>query len=239
MIPDLPKANYRVWVRGYGLVNSPKVAAEPGKTLNLTAVIAPSLAAAAQYYPAIYWASMIRVPDESRFPGTGADGNGIAGELQDPGSMAQSRQDQRLRQLPSARQLRDAQHPEGARPFRLLDRRLGAPLQSGPAGRDMVRFVAQLIRPTAVSSPRLADWTDRIKAGELPSATPPRPSGVERNIVVTVRDWSDPKHYLHDLALTDKRKPTVNGNGLIYGAAELSHRQSSDPRSRATIPRPP
>src|SRR5262249_22206640 len=74
---DLPRASYRVWVRGYGLVDSPKVAAQPGKTLNLTAVIAPNLAAAAQYYPAIYWASMIRVPDRSKFPGTGADGNGI------------------------------------------------------------------------------------------------------------------------------------------------------------------
>src|SRR5262249_7930721 len=77
VIPDLPKATYRVWVRGYGLVDSPKVATEPGKTLNLTAVIAPSLQAAAQYYPAIYWASMIRVPDRSQFPGTGAEGNGI------------------------------------------------------------------------------------------------------------------------------------------------------------------
>src|SRR5437867_11546931 len=43
VIPDLPKAKYRVWVRGYGLVDSPKVDAEPGKLLNLTAVIAPSL----------------------------------------------------------------------------------------------------------------------------------------------------------------------------------------------------
>jgi hypothetical protein len=77
VIPDLPKATYRVWVRGYGLVESPKATTEPGKTVNLTAVIAPSLQAAAQYYPAIYWASMIRVPDRSQFPGTGADGNGI------------------------------------------------------------------------------------------------------------------------------------------------------------------
>src|SRR5690242_6007919 len=59
VVPDLPKAHYEVWVRGYGLVDSPKVAAEPGKILNLTADTAPSLAAAAQYYPAIYWASMI------------------------------------------------------------------------------------------------------------------------------------------------------------------------------------
>src|ERR1700681_4488384 len=77
VVPDLPKGTYRVWVRGYGLVDSPKVTTAPGKTLNLSAVVAPNLAAAAQYYPAIYWASMIRVPDKSKFPGTGADGNGI------------------------------------------------------------------------------------------------------------------------------------------------------------------
>jgi hypothetical protein len=47
VIPDLPKANYQVWVRGYGLVDSPKVAAAPGKHLNLAAVPAPNDAAAA------------------------------------------------------------------------------------------------------------------------------------------------------------------------------------------------
>src|SRR5712691_10425656 len=55
LIPDLPKANYTVWVRGYGLVDSQKVKAAPGKTLNLTAVVAPNPKAAAQYYPAGYW----------------------------------------------------------------------------------------------------------------------------------------------------------------------------------------
>ena len=49
VLPDLPKANYEVWVRGYGLVDSPKVQTAPGKTLNLTAVKAPDERAAAQY----------------------------------------------------------------------------------------------------------------------------------------------------------------------------------------------
>src|SRR5438445_7971422 len=75
VLPDLPKANYSVWVRGYGLVDSPKVQAAPGKMLNLTAVKAPSEAAAAQYYPAIYWFAMMKVPDKSQFPGTGPSGN--------------------------------------------------------------------------------------------------------------------------------------------------------------------
>src|SRR5262247_3397044 len=38
VVPDLPKARYQVWVRGYGLVDSPKVDADPGKVLNLRAV---------------------------------------------------------------------------------------------------------------------------------------------------------------------------------------------------------
>src|SRR5581483_6996976 len=51
VMPDLPKANYSVWVRGYGLVDSPKVQTAPGKILNLTAVPAPNEKAAAEYYP--------------------------------------------------------------------------------------------------------------------------------------------------------------------------------------------
>ena len=51
VIPDLPKANYSVWVRGYGLVDSPKVQAMPGKNLNLKAVVAPNDAAAALNWP--------------------------------------------------------------------------------------------------------------------------------------------------------------------------------------------
>ena len=44
VVPDLPKAKYKVWVRGYGLVDSPKRDGEPGKPLNLTAVVAPTAA---------------------------------------------------------------------------------------------------------------------------------------------------------------------------------------------------
>src|ERR1700759_5519552 len=60
VLPDLPKAKYKVWVRGYGLVDSAKVDSEPGKQLNLTAAKAPNAAAAAQYYPAVYWYSMLK-----------------------------------------------------------------------------------------------------------------------------------------------------------------------------------
>src|SRR5438270_10030205 len=74
LVPDLPKANYNVWVRGYGLVDSQKIKSTPGKNLNLTAVVAPDARAAAQYYPAGYWASLLTVPPKTDFPGTGVKG---------------------------------------------------------------------------------------------------------------------------------------------------------------------
>ncbi len=51
VVPDLPKAKYKVWVRGYGLVDSPKVDGEPGQQLNLHAVTAPNEKAAAAVLP--------------------------------------------------------------------------------------------------------------------------------------------------------------------------------------------
>src|SRR5262245_61725393 len=72
LLPVLPKATYSVWVRGYGLVDSAKVQATPGKLVDLTAVVAPNPHAAAQYYPAGYWFSLLHVPAKSEFPGTPA-----------------------------------------------------------------------------------------------------------------------------------------------------------------------
>ncbi|MGD0906799.1 MAG: carboxypeptidase-like regulatory domain-containing protein, partial [Candidatus Acidiferrales bacterium] len=55
LVPDLPKAKYKVWVRGYGLVDSDPVQASPGDTVALSAVVAPTAKAAAEYYPPDYW----------------------------------------------------------------------------------------------------------------------------------------------------------------------------------------
>ena len=79
VLPDLPAANYTVWVRGYGLVDGPKVETALGEVLNLTATTAPSAAAAAEYYPAQYWYALVEPPPKDAFPGTGQgpEGNGI------------------------------------------------------------------------------------------------------------------------------------------------------------------
>ena len=222
VVPDLPKAKYKLWVRGYGLVDSPKVDAEPGQHLDLKAEVAPNLAAAAQYYPAAYWYSMLKIPDKSRFPGTGDKGNGIPENFKT--------QDQWLNFIKTNGC--GNCHQMGNYATRNISEKLGKfessydawahRLSVGPAGHDMVRFITQVMTPEGGQLAALADWTDRINGGELPARSPPRPVGVERNLVVTVRDWLDPKHYLHDLSTTDRRRPTVNGYGLIYGDTELS-----------------
>jgi hypothetical protein len=93
-------------------------------------------------------------------------------------------------------------------------------IQSGQAMTQMVNAIGRIDARRAFTL--FADWTDRIAAGELPAAQPARPQGVERNVVITLWDWSRPTAYLHDEISTDKRNPTVNANGKLYGAPEES-----------------
>ena len=219
LLPDLPKASYNIWVRGYGLVDSPKVKATPGKNLNLKAVVAPNEAAAAKYYPAIYWYSMMKIPDANEFGGKGKipakltqneylnlmKSNGCA-NCHSQGVLA-------MRTFP-----KDVPFPLGkfANSVEAWFRRI----QSGQGGVPM--FATAVKELGAAAFPYFADWTDRIAKGELPHAKPPRPQGIERNIVVTTWDWLDDKHYLHDLIASDRRFPTVNAYGPVYGSTELS-----------------
>ena len=70
VVPDLPKGKYKVWVRGYGLVDSPKLDAVPGQQLNHRATAAANDAEAAKIYPAIYWYAMLKIPPQSDFGGS-------------------------------------------------------------------------------------------------------------------------------------------------------------------------
>jgi hypothetical protein len=211
VMPDLPKASYTVWVRGYGLVDSPKVRAQPGKILNLKAVVAPSPKEAAQYYPAIHWFSLMRVPQAEEFP---------------LGPVAS--QGQWLNTIKSgACQSCHALGTPGMRNMPAEFQKLGTSvdawrrrLQSGGAMSLMARDISRLDSERALK--HFADWTDGIAKGELPFSQPDRPKGIERNLVVTLWDWSSPTAYLHDLVSTDRRDPRVNANGKTYGSPEDS-----------------
>jgi len=211
LIPDLPRATYRVWVRGFGLVDSPKVEASPGRNLNLTAVPARSEKDATQYYPAMYWWALLNPPPTSEFPMPKIKSQGEWLNIIKVGACGSC-------------------HALGTPWTRTVSPNLGEfrssveawqrRLTSGQAQFFMARDIGRLDTERALQM--FADWTDRIAHGELPFAKPQRPQGIERNIVVTLWDWGRPTGYLHDLVSTDRRNPRLNSNGKVYGSPEDS-----------------
>jgi hypothetical protein len=211
VLPDLPAATYSVWVRGYGLVDSPKLQTTPGKLLDLAAVPAPTPKAAADYYPAIYWYAMLKIPGKSEFP---------------------------IGNVPSQLHWMDVIktngcytcHQLGNKATRTISPALGEfkdsqeawlrRIQSGQAMTQMVNNIGRVDTQRAIKL--FAEWTDGIEGGALPPTKPERPKGVERNVVITVWDWAGPKAYLHDATASDRRNPRINPNGKVFGSPEES-----------------
>ena len=213
VVPDLPRGNYSVWVRGYGLADSKPVTGRPGQQLNLQAVAAPTPQAAAAIYPANYWYSLIKIPDKSEFPGTGPKGNGIAPAMRTQADWISQMKDgcqlchqmgnratrEFVKPVPGAQSTHDA-----------WDRRV----RSGQRGPQMSGALDRFGRERALTM--FADWTDRITKGEVPPQ-PPRPQGPERNLVLTQWDWGGAHSYIHDEVAADKRNPTIGARGKVYG----------------------
>ena len=212
LIPDLPKAAYSVWARGYGLIDSRKTSTTPGKIVDLRAPVALTPAAAAEYYPAAYWYSMLKIPEPAEFGSSIAKVRSQAEWLnivKTNGCVTCHQMGNKAtRTMP-----KDFAHMGSSDAW--LRR-----LSSGQAMTNMMNAIARIDIAPALGY--FADWTDRIAKGEVPSSRPERPQGAERNVVVTLWDWSRPTAYLHDEISTDRRKPTVNPNGPIYGAPEES-----------------
>jgi len=210
LIPDLPAAKYQVWVRGYGLADSAKVAGEPGKIVNLKATVAPDAATAAKVYPAAYWYAMVKLPTEQETSKLRNGRNEYLMWVKNMGCVGCHQLGQlATRTLPPSLGKFNSSHDAWLRR-----------ISSGQAGGDMIQIAMGTLGGLPLKY--LSDWTDRVAMGELPAQKPQRPQGIERNVVATVRDWSSDKHYLHDLSGTDRRNPTVNGYGPLYGSPELS-----------------
>ena len=225
-IPDLPKARYDVWVRGYGLLDSGRVQAAPGATVNLQAGREASPKEAAENYPAMYWFSLLKVPAASEFP---------LGPVQS--------QQQWLNTIKSG--ACQSCHAIGTPGMRHVPELFSKGktsheawrerLRAGSAQNLMARDISRLDGERAIAN--FADWTDRIAKGELPFDRPARPQGLERNLVITMWDYLQPQFYLHDVVSTDRRDPRVNGGGAVYGSPEDSTDTVPvvDPRSNRAI----
>ena len=210
LIPNLPDAEYQMWTRGYGLADSPKLSIRPGANADLQAIVAENDAIAAQVYPAAYWYSMMGLPNTAELENIEGDMNAYLTWMKNMGCVG----------CHQMGQLATRTLPEYLGEFETHQEAWMRRVNSGQAGRGMFGQLAG--RLNGVPFKYLGDWTQRIADGELPFAKPDRPTGIESNVVVTVRDWPNPKAYMHDLSGTDRRDPTVNANGPLYGAPELS-----------------
>ncbi len=236
LVPELPAATYKVWVRGYGLVDSTPVMMKPSSNaVTLKAITEKTPQEAAKVYPANYWLSMLAPPPKDEFPGTGPKGNGLGVTMTD--------QDHWIYQLKSGcnfchqlgnAETRDLSHvfaakPELKTPEEAWEWRLG----TGVRGNNMYGVLTTQGKEPSVKA--YADWTTRISKGEVPPA-PPRPKGIERNVVATLWDVGDDHSFMHDEISTDKQHPTVNGYGRVY-AVNAGHGQLvvMDPRENSTF----
>ena len=234
VIPDLPAATYRVWVRGYGLVDSPAVQAAPGQQLALAALVAPDARAAAQYYPASHWMSLMQIPPPDAFPmeilaapnqargGAPAAAGGRGGRGGPAGPQVIQSQEQWVNAIKGCivcHQIGNQATREISPSLGTFDSSIAAwerRLRSGQIGANMFAAVSRLgSREKGLAF--YADWTDRIAAGETPQA-PPRPQGVERNIVLSSWDVSNATAFIHDVVSANKWGATANPYGPVYAA---------------------
>ncbi len=162
---------------------------------------------------------MLRIPAEERVPRHRAEGNGIA-EPEEPGEWLNDVKTIGCMSCHALGTTGTRTMPKELGEFKNSTEAWARRIQSGQAMTQMVSVVGRLGPQRALEL--WADWTDRIAAGELPFAKPERPQGIERNVVLTLWDWSTPTAYLHDLIGTDRRNPTLNANGKLYGSPEDS-----------------
>jgi hypothetical protein len=236
MLPELPTATYKVWVRGYGIVDSTPLEMKPSATnVNLKAAAAKTPQEAAKVYPGNYWLSLLEPPAKSMFPGTGPKGNGLGVTMTDQNHWIYQLKSgcNFCHQLGNA-ETRDITHVLAAKPelktsADAWEWRLG----TGVRGNSMYGVLQMQGKDPSVHA--YSDWTDRIAKGEVPPA-PARPKGVERNVVVTLWDVGDDHSFMHDEIATDKQHPTVNPYGRVY-AVSAGHGQLVilDPRENNTV----
>ena len=163
-----------------------------------------------RYYPASYWASLIEPPKPADFPGTGPSGNGISPQIKTQDEWINIiKSCERCHQLGSRLTRTNPDKQKFGSAEKAWDHRL----TMGQRGGEMSAFATRMGRPRALQM--FADWTERIEKGEVPPS-PPRPQGIERNVVLTLWGWNDEYGMVHDEMATDKRNPRLNPNGPIY-----------------------
>jgi hypothetical protein len=221
-LPQLPDATFSVWVRGYGLADSAKVKGRPGDTgLELKVQSAKDAREAAKVYPADYWLSLLEPPAPGNFPGTATTanrGNGfLPSILSQDDWMHRFKKDCNFCHQLGNQLTRTLTHMDFAKlGFKSHEDAWLYRTSLGVRGTSMAAAFLQFGGDGMAKT--MADWTRTVEAGTVPPA-PPRPQGIERNVVVTLWDIGGPQDFMHDEIATDKNRPTVNAYGPIYAVS--------------------
>lgn len=182
LLPELPQAEYELWVRGYGLRDSARLTGRPGDRVDLNTQAAADALEAAAIYPASYWLSLLEPPEASA---AWANQFKLGCQLcHQMGSLATRNRSREAFDIG-------------------LEKATYMQTTANALGRQRLLDV-------------LEDWSQRIAGGETPPM-PPRPQGIERNLVITQWAWGDSFTYAHDEIATDKRNPTRYANEPVYG----------------------
>jgi hypothetical protein len=198
VLPELPEAEYQVWVRGYGLLDSDKVTVTvrrkgPKARVAIDAELADTSEETTAHYPASYWLSLFEPPANTESLPGGRNQHAWVSDFKLGCELCH--------QMGSA----SARGMRGNR----------AALDAGLKKAGTMDAVAMGLGREAVLD-ALAAWGARIAGGAVPEA-PPRPTGIERNLVITQWQWGDLYTYAHDEIATDKRNPRLYANEPIWG----------------------
>jgi hypothetical protein len=139
----------------------------------------------------------MEMPAKNEFPGTGESGNGISPNIKTQGDWIRSVKSGGCTACHALGTKATRRIPPALGRFPTPSPRWDRRVKSGRRAPDERR--AQSIRPRARAED-VRGLDRRDPRGAIPPA-PPRPQGIERNVVITQWDWADPKAYLHERGL--------------------------------------
>ena len=195
LLPEMPAAQYEVWVRGYGLTDSAKFKATPGDEIDITVASAKNAIEAAKIYPASYWLSMLEAPPAAKL------------------AVAEYPYTSQSAWLSQFKLSCILCHQIGNAATRLSDRSVFDYGLQKAGGMNLMS--KEVNRELLLDS--LGAFAARIATGETPELVPSRPAGIERNFVITQWNWGENYTWAHDMVSTDKRNPHLYPNKPVYG----------------------